>query len=703
MIETKKIQLPNGWVPRKHQLPLWHYIDSGGLRAAVVWHRRAGKDSTGLNLTACQAHKRIGTYWHLLPEAAQGRKAIWDGIDKNSRRIIDQVFPEELRARTIDNEMKIELKCGSFWNVVGSDNYNSLVGSNPIGVVLSEYSLGDPAAWDYLRPILAENGGWAMFLYTPRGANHGKKLFDMAKANPKWFAEILTVDDTLIIPPETIAEEIASGMDDDMVQQEYFALAPDTRVLTADLRWVPIADLVASPQDLIGIDECAGSSGKRKLRQAKIVRARHTARESHRIDFTDGRSVVASIEHPWLVRSQRPGKNAQYDWIETRDLRVADTVVDTGLSPWVTDTSYDGGWLAGLYDGEGCVSRRTVSVAQKPGLILDAVRAALRERGLSSFETQSKGCHSVWCSLHDSLRLLGTIRPKRLLAAAARIWSGAYPFNGVPAAKIVAITSLGVQPVVAIETSAKTFIAEGLVTHNCSWQGVRQGSIYGDQLKNARQDQRIGKVPHDRRYPVNTFWDIGHGDATSIIAHQVVGAQDRFLRSYEQSGADIPHFFAKLKEWSQDHGFLYGKHFLPHDAKNTTLAAKSNPLGKNVWDQLITLGVRDLELVPRTPDLWTAINLTRTRFSTAYFDAEGCSGLLDALASYHKKWDDDRKCYQQQPYHDWSSNYCDAFRMWAQGYVAGGSAGTFTLPTALPAKMRMMPAVQTVGSNNAGY
>jgi phage terminase large subunit len=140
----------------------------------------------------------------------------------DGKRIIDQAFPKEIRTRTIDYSMTIHLKNGSIWQCVGSDNYNSLVGSNPVGIVMSEYSIADPAAWDYLRPILAQNGGWAMFIYTPRGRNHGQKLFTMAAGNPDWFAEILTVDDTKILPASVIEEERKSGMSDDMLRQEYY-------------------------------------------------------------------------------------------------------------------------------------------------------------------------------------------------------------------------------------------------------------------------------------------------------------------------------------------------------------------------------------------------------------------------------------------------------------------------------------------------
>jgi phage terminase large subunit len=82
--------------------------------------------------------------------------------------------------------MFIEFDNGSTWQVVGSDNYNSLVGSPPVGVVFSEWALAKPDAWTYMRPILAENGGWALFIWTPRGRNHATMAFD-ARADPNWF------------------------------------------------------------------------------------------------------------------------------------------------------------------------------------------------------------------------------------------------------------------------------------------------------------------------------------------------------------------------------------------------------------------------------------------------------------------------------------------------------------------------------------
>ena len=225
------ITLPNMWNARPYQQPLFQHMFTGGLkrkRAVCVWHRRAGKDSCCLNLAAVASQVQVGTIWHLLPTLKQGRRVIWDGIDKYGRRMIDQAFPPEMRTGKNDSDMQIRLKNGSIFQVVGSDNYDSLVGTNPVGVIFSEYSISDPAAWDYLRPILTENGGWAMFIYTPRGKNHGKQLWDSASRNDNWFSSLLTVDDTYdeqgnhIILPEHIEEEINSGMSREKVQQEFY-------------------------------------------------------------------------------------------------------------------------------------------------------------------------------------------------------------------------------------------------------------------------------------------------------------------------------------------------------------------------------------------------------------------------------------------------------------------------------------------------
>jgi len=204
-----KISLPHRWKPRPYQEALWSYLSGGGKRAVAKWHRRAGKDEVFLHHVSCAAHERVGNYWYMLPQYGQARKSMWDAVNGHTgRRRIDDSFPPEIRKRTLENEMKIEFHTGSTFQLVGSDNFNSLVGSPPIGLVFSEYALSDPSAWGYLRPILLENGGWAGFNSTPRGNNHFKKLCEFARSDPEWFYDERTADQTGVFTPEQLQSEL---------------------------------------------------------------------------------------------------------------------------------------------------------------------------------------------------------------------------------------------------------------------------------------------------------------------------------------------------------------------------------------------------------------------------------------------------------------------------------------------------------------
>jgi hypothetical protein len=198
----------------------------------MVWHRRAGKDSASINFTEVETQRVVANYWHMLPTAIQGRNVIWNAVDpRTGVRVIDQAFPKEIRTSTNETDMMIKLKNGSTWQVVGSDNYDRLVGSNPYGIIFSEYSIADPRAWEYIRPILAENNGWAIFIYTMRGKNHGYDLYKMAKENSSWFCELLTIentkreDGTPVITQEQYQAEIDAGMDPLMAKQEFYCSA----------------------------------------------------------------------------------------------------------------------------------------------------------------------------------------------------------------------------------------------------------------------------------------------------------------------------------------------------------------------------------------------------------------------------------------------------------------------------------------------
>jgi hypothetical protein len=163
--KAQVIDLPLNWRPRPDQRPLWDYLETGGTRAVMVAHRRWGKDDVGLHFACVAAMQRPGNYWHMLPKYDQARRVIWNAVNpRTGKKRIDEAFPRAIRAKTYKQEMMIELKNGSTWQLVGSDTYDSLVGAPPVGIVFSEFALADPLAWAYFRPILVENGGWALFI-----------------------------------------------------------------------------------------------------------------------------------------------------------------------------------------------------------------------------------------------------------------------------------------------------------------------------------------------------------------------------------------------------------------------------------------------------------------------------------------------------------------------------------------------------------
>lgn len=213
------ITLPNNWKPRPAQMAAWSYLENGGRHAELIWHRRFGKDEVALHRTACAAFERQANYWHMLPEYAQARKAIWDAVNPRSgKKRIDEAFPHELRAGIDNTKMILRFKNGSSWQVVGSDNPDSLVGSTPAGIVYSEWALSNPNARAYLRPIITENNGWQMFITTPRGRNHAYTTYTAAKRNmlagEDSFAQVLDINDTGVMTPEQAAKELRDYIDD---------------------------------------------------------------------------------------------------------------------------------------------------------------------------------------------------------------------------------------------------------------------------------------------------------------------------------------------------------------------------------------------------------------------------------------------------------------------------------------------------------
>lgn len=308
---SKEFTIPYNWTPRGYQLPAWTALEQGAKRSCLVWHRRAGKDLFALNWCVAQAFTRVGRYWHVLPTLRQGREVVWEARTNEGRPFLDHIpdaldpAPGRAVTRKRDDEMTLWLANGSSYKVVGGDEVDRLIGSNPVGIVFSEWSVMDPRVWELLRPILAANGGWAIFIFTPRGRNHGWRLFEQAK-KAGWYVETLTVGDTKAIPAEAIEDERRGGMPEEMVQQEFYvsfdaplvgayygdllrAMKTENRI--ARVPWEPNA-LVTTGWDL-GVRDATALWFHQKV-----------GREHHLIDFYYAAGM--GLDHYAKVLHERP-------------------------------------------------------------------------------------------------------------------------------------------------------------------------------------------------------------------------------------------------------------------------------------------------------------------------------------------------------------------------------------------------------------
>lgn len=258
-----RVRIPaNGWRPRDYQRPAWEYLENGGRHAELIWHRRSGKDELGLHRTAVAAFERVAGYWYMLPEYKQARKAIWDAINPHTgKKRIDEVFPQEVRKATRNQEMLIEFLNGSNFQVVGSDNPDSLVGSPPVGIVYSEWALSNPNTRAYLRPILLENDGWQIFNTTPRGRNHAHRTYLAAKKEPNAFAQILDAKQTGVFTQEQLDAELSAYIDDfgdeygrSKFEQEYLCSFDAANLGSILARQIGIAEKQGRVSDAVEFD-----------------------------------------------------------------------------------------------------------------------------------------------------------------------------------------------------------------------------------------------------------------------------------------------------------------------------------------------------------------------------------------------------------------------------------------------------------------
>lgn len=201
------------------------------------------------------------------------------------------------------------------------------------------------------------------------------------------------------------------------------------------------------------------------------------------------------------------------------------------------------------------------------------------------------------------------------------------------------------------------------------WEGDflvhAEGAYYATEMRDCKDQGRIGTVAYAPSVPVTTAWDLGIGDSTAIWFAQHVGAEVRLIDYYESSGVGLDHYMRVLNE----KGYIYGNHILPHDVRVRELGS-----GKSRMEVLDSLGARPITVAPQLM-VDDGIQAVRSMLTNCWFDAERCERGIDALRQYHREYDDNGKVWRSRPSHDWASHGSDAFRYLAVGHRVTSSWG----------------------------
>lgn len=200
-----------------------------------------------------------------------------------------------------------------------------------------------------------------------------------------------------------------------------------------------------------------------------------------------------------------------------------------------------------------------------------------------------------------------------------------------------------------------------------AWQASTEGFYYAKVLQTARRQGRIGHFPMLRHVPVNSFWDVGATDSTAVWLHQRVELRDLWIGFKE----DQDEGYMSMILWMEALGFVWGTHFLPHDASHKVKGIEDTRSAVAKLRQIRPTW--DWQIVPRVSNIQHGIDAARLDFATYHFNEDGV-GIKEGIAhleSYRREWNTALQAWGNQPLHDAHSHAADAFRQKAQGYTPG--------------------------------
>jgi len=196
-----------------------------------------------------------------------------------------------------------------------------------------------------------------------------------------------------------------------------------------------------------------------------------------------------------------------------------------------------------------------------------------------------------------------------------------------------------------------------LAEWECDFESAIIGAFYGKEMRQLTDQGRILDIEYDPMFPVHTAWDLGYSDDTAIWWFQVVHGEIRMLDYHSSNGQPVAFYAGIIQSREKERGYVYGTHYLPHDARAKTLASN-----KSIIEQLSDkIPLKYLKIVPSL-SLQDGIQATRLALTRAWFDHK-CEDGIECLRQYQREYDEDKKVFRDKPRHDWTSHGADAFRM----------------------------------------
>jgi len=223
--------------------------------------------------------------------------------------------------------------------------------------------------------------------------------------------------------------------------------------------------------------------------------------------------------------------------------------------------------------------------------------------------------------------------------------------------KVLRASQTGLLEQSELDDAAKTMTQDQyLQEFECDFESAILGAYFGKEMRQLTDDGRILDIEYDPLFPVHTAWDLGYSDDTAIWFFQVVHGEIRCLDYHSSNGQPVAFYAGIIQSREKERGYVYGTHWLPHDARAKTLSSN-----RSVIEQLgDKIPLKTIKIAPNLK-LQDGIQASRLALTRTWFDHK-CADGIECLRQYQRLYDEDSKSFRDKPKHDWTSHGADAFR-----------------------------------------